>query len=55
MCHLSFADLCMGVYLIVIATVDLRTRGKYYNHAIDWQTGFGCSAAGFFTVCVCAY
>ncbi|XP_046888600.1 follicle-stimulating hormone receptor [Hypomesus transpacificus] len=50
MCHLSFADLCMGVYLIVIATVDLRTRGKYYNHAIDWQTGFGCSAAGFFTV-----
>ncbi|KAM6951034.1 follicle-stimulating hormone receptor [Aplochiton taeniatus] len=50
MCHLAFAGLCMGVYLIVIATVDMRTRGHYYNHAIDWQTGLGCKAAGFFTV-----
>uniref|UniRef100_A0AAV2LF85 Thyrotropin receptor n=1 Tax=Knipowitschia caucasica TaxID=637954 RepID=A0AAV2LF85_KNICA len=50
MCHLAFADLCMGVYLAVIATVDMFTRGKYYNYAIDWQTGLGCSAAGFFTV-----
>lgn len=50
MCHLAFADLCMGIYLVVIATVDLLTHGQYYNHAIDWQTGLGCSAAGFFTV-----
>ncbi|XP_041714538.1 follicle-stimulating hormone receptor [Coregonus clupeaformis] len=50
MCHLSFADLCMGVYLLVIATVDMRTRGLYYNHAISWQTGAGCDIAGFFTV-----
>ncbi|KAF7664840.1 hypothetical protein LDENG_00163610 [Lucifuga dentata] len=50
MCHLAFADLCMGIYLVVIATVDMLTRGWYYNHAIDWQTGLGCSAAGFFTV-----
>ncbi|KAJ7987767.1 hypothetical protein DPEC_G00329920 [Dallia pectoralis] len=50
MCHLSFADLCMGVYLLVIATVDVRTRGQYYNHAISWQTGVGCEIAGFFTV-----
>uniref|UniRef100_A0A8C6U1L0 Thyrotropin receptor n=1 Tax=Neogobius melanostomus TaxID=47308 RepID=A0A8C6U1L0_9GOBI len=50
MCHLAFADLCMGVYLVVIATVDMFTRGQYYNYAIDWQTGLGCSAAGFFTV-----
>nr|NP_001117082.1 follicle-stimulating hormone receptor precursor [Salmo salar]ABH10576.1 follicle stimulating hormone receptor [Salmo salar] len=50
MCHLSFADLCMGVYLVVIATVDVRTRGLYYNHAISWQTGAGCDIAGFFTV-----
>lgn len=52
MCHLAFADLCMGIYLLVIATVDMLTHGRYYNHAIDWQTGFGCKAAGFFTVCV---
>ncbi|XP_042363740.1 LOW QUALITY PROTEIN: follicle-stimulating hormone receptor [Plectropomus leopardus] len=50
MCHLAFSDLCMGVYLVVIATVDMLTRGQYYNHAIDWQMGLGCSAAGFFTV-----
>lgn len=50
MCHLAFSDLCMGIYLVVIATVDMLTHGQYYNHAIDWQTGLGCSAAGFFTV-----
>lgn len=51
MCHLAFADLCMGVYLVVIATEDLLTQGRYHNHAVDWQMGPGCSAAGFFTVC----
>uniref|UniRef100_A0A3Q3DKE5 Follicle-stimulating hormone receptor n=1 Tax=Hippocampus comes TaxID=109280 RepID=A0A3Q3DKE5_HIPCM len=50
MCHLAFADLCMGVYLLVIAAMDTLTRGHYHNHAIDWQTGLGCEAAGFFTV-----
>ncbi|XP_075314111.1 follicle-stimulating hormone receptor [Odontesthes bonariensis] len=50
MCHLAFADLCMGIYLVVIATVDMLTHGQYYNHAIDWQMGLGCKAAGFFTV-----
>ncbi|KAK5604884.1 hypothetical protein CRENBAI_008143 [Crenichthys baileyi] len=50
MCHLAFADLCMGIYLVVIATVDMLTHGRYYNHAIDWQMSFGCKAAGFFTV-----
>ncbi|XP_034018223.1 thyrotropin receptor [Thalassophryne amazonica] len=50
MCHLAFADLCMGIYLLLIASVDLHTRGEYFNHAIDWQTGPGCGLAGFFTV-----
>ncbi|XP_006523783.1 lutropin-choriogonadotropic hormone receptor isoform X3 [Mus musculus] len=50
MCNLSFADFCMGLYLLLIASVDSQTKGQYYNHAIDWQTGSGCSAAGFFTV-----
>uniref|UniRef100_A0A4W6ETU8 Thyrotropin receptor n=1 Tax=Lates calcarifer TaxID=8187 RepID=A0A4W6ETU8_LATCA len=38
MCHLAFADLY------------LRTRGYYSQHAIEWQTGPGCSAAGFLSV-----
>ncbi|KAL4612983.1 follicle-stimulating hormone receptor-like isoform X1 [Arapaima gigas] len=50
MCHLAFADLCMGIYLLLIATVDTRTRSHYYNHGIEWQTGPGCATAGFFTV-----
>lgn len=50
MCHLAFADLCMGIYLLLIASVDLHTRAEYFNHAIDWQTGPGCALAGFFTV-----
>uniref|UniRef100_A0A8C6U5W1 Thyrotropin receptor n=1 Tax=Neogobius melanostomus TaxID=47308 RepID=A0A8C6U5W1_9GOBI len=50
MCHLAFADLCMGIYLLLIASVDLHTKAEYFNHAIDWQTGPGCGLAGFFTV-----
>ncbi|KAJ8365383.1 hypothetical protein SKAU_G00142140 [Synaphobranchus kaupii] len=50
MCHLAFADLCMGIYLFVIACVDIHTKSRYYNYGIDWQTGPGCGAAGFFTV-----
>ncbi|KAM8946507.1 follicle-stimulating hormone receptor [Pelodytes ibericus] len=50
MCNLAFADLCMGIYLLLIASVDIKTKSQYYNYAIDWQTGTGCDAAGFFTV-----
>lgn len=50
MCHLAFADLCMGIYLLLIASVDLHTQAEYFNHAIDWQTGPGCGLAGFFSV-----
>uniref|UniRef100_A0A4X2LDL2 Thyrotropin receptor n=1 Tax=Vombatus ursinus TaxID=29139 RepID=A0A4X2LDL2_VOMUR len=50
MCNLAFADFCMGIYLLLIASVDVYTRSEYYNYAIDWQTGSGCNAAGFFTV-----
>ncbi|KAG9484480.1 hypothetical protein GDO78_010058 [Eleutherodactylus coqui] len=50
MCNLSFADFCMGIYLLLIASVDIKTKSQYYNYAIDWQAGAGCDAAGFFTV-----
>ncbi|XP_066553006.1 follicle-stimulating hormone receptor isoform X2 [Amia ocellicauda] len=50
MCNLAFADLCMGVYLLLIAAEDIHTKSQYYNYGIDWQTGPGCSATGFFTV-----
>nr|XP_028580861.1 follicle-stimulating hormone receptor-like [Podarcis muralis] len=50
MCNLAFADLCTGIYLLLIAVKDIQTKSQYYNYAIDWQTGAGCKAAGFFTV-----
>ncbi|XP_046884592.1 lutropin-choriogonadotropic hormone receptor [Hypomesus transpacificus] len=50
MCHLAFADFCIAIYLLMIASVDLRTSGHYSTHAIEWQTGPGCSVAGFLSV-----
>uniref|UniRef100_A0A3B5B1B9 Thyrotropin receptor n=1 Tax=Stegastes partitus TaxID=144197 RepID=A0A3B5B1B9_9TELE len=49
-CNLAFADLCMGLYLMLIAFMDFHSRQEYYNHATDWQTGPGCGIAGFLTV-----
>lgn len=39
MCNLAFADFCMGLYLIMIAIMDVRSIGDYFNHAIYWQRG----------------
>lgn len=50
MMNLAFADFCTGVYMAMLAVQDARTAGVYYNHAVDWQTGWGCSAAGFLAV-----
>ncbi|XP_041666275.1 thyrotropin receptor-like [Cheilinus undulatus] len=48
--HLAFADFCMGLYLLLIASVDLYTRSQYYQYAIAWQTGSGCKLAGTLSV-----
>ncbi|XP_070706264.1 thyrotropin receptor-like [Pempheris klunzingeri] len=48
--HLAFADFCMGVYLLLIASVDLYTHSHYYHYAVAWQTGSGCSLAGTLSV-----
>ncbi|XP_045065860.1 LOW QUALITY PROTEIN: lutropin-choriogonadotropic hormone receptor-like [Coregonus clupeaformis] len=50
MCNLAFADLCMGVYLLLIAAMDYHSRNEYYNYSTDWQMGTGCGVAGFLTV-----
>lgn len=48
--HLALADFCMGMYLLLLASVDLYTRSHYYHYAIAWQTGGGCSLAGTLSV-----
>jgi hypothetical protein len=34
----------------MLAIEDLWTSNEYYNHAVEWQTGWGCRVAGFITV-----
>ncbi|XP_054745643.1 thyrotropin receptor [Anastrepha obliqua] len=48
--HLAFADLCLGLYLLLIAAIDAHSMGAYFNYAYDWQYGAGCKVAGFLTV-----
>ncbi|KAE8748517.1 GPA2/GPB5 Receptor, partial [Frankliniella occidentalis] len=45
MCHLAFADLCMGLYLLLLAAMDLRSHGEYFNYACAWQLSI-------YTLCV---
>ncbi|CAG9811298.1 unnamed protein product [Chironomus riparius] len=49
-CNLAFADLCIGVYLFLIALIDLYSTNEYFNYAFDWQYGIGCKSAGFLNV-----
>lgn len=39
MCHLACADICMGFYLLLLASMDLHSMGLYFNFAFDWQLG----------------
>uniref|UniRef100_A0A0N5C195 G_PROTEIN_RECEP_F1_2 domain-containing protein n=1 Tax=Strongyloides papillosus TaxID=174720 RepID=A0A0N5C195_STREA len=50
MMNLSLADLLTGCYLIILAIMDYLTANEYYNHAVEWQTGWGCMVAGFLSV-----
>lgn len=50
MCNLAFADFCMGLYLFLIAAIDARGVGNYFNYAVKWQLEGGCQVAGFLTV-----
>ncbi|XP_050505905.1 lutropin-choriogonadotropic hormone receptor-like isoform X4 [Diabrotica virgifera virgifera] len=49
-CNLAFADFCMGLYLLLIASMDFHSVGEYFNFAYNWQYGIGCQIAGFLTV-----
>ena len=53
MCNLAFADFCMGIYLFLIAVTDLRTEGKYFNYAIDWQEGMHDVHVSCLSFCSC--
>jgi hypothetical protein len=44
--NLSLADLLMGVYLMVLATHDLRYRGTYLQEDREWRDSWGCDVIG---------
>ena len=44
--NLAVADLLMGVYLLTIAIMDVRWRGVYFRHDINWRSGLGCQIVG---------
>ena len=44
--NLAVADLLMGVYLLTIAIMDVRWRGVYFRHDINWRSGMGCQIVG---------
>lgn len=50
MCNLAFANLCMGVFLCMLASADLYSLGEYQNFAIRWQYRAGCRVAGFVSI-----
>ena len=50
MCNLAFADLSLGVYLLMLASIDLHTMGVYFARAITWQNEGGCQVAGFLAI-----
>lgn len=45
--HLSFADLFMGIYLIIIAAADTYYRDTYVWDEYDWRKSPACEIAGF--------
>ena len=49
-CNLAVADLCMGIYLGLLAVVDASTRGNFRSYGVEWQLSDGCKTAGFLAV-----
>ena len=44
--NLNLSDLLMGIYLIIMAYEDLRTRGVYGEHHDCWMKCLPCKVAG---------
>lgn len=45
--HLSFSDLLMGIYLIIVAVADTFYRGSYVWDELKWRGSAACKVAGF--------
>lgn len=48
--NLAIADLCLGIYLLILCILDVATRGEFSVVALDWQYSVGAKVAGFLAV-----
>ncbi|XP_064078759.1 relaxin receptor 1-like isoform X2 [Macrobrachium nipponense] len=48
--NLAVADLCTGVYLLVMASKDLQFRSEYHEHAYYWMSSWQCTITGVLAV-----
>ncbi len=44
--NLGMSDFLMGVYMLIVASVDVHYRGTYIIHADDWRSSALCTLAG---------
>ena len=45
--YLSIVDCLIGIYLIIITTIDCHYRGIYVGYEIFWRSNFGCKISSF--------
>jgi len=48
--NLAIADFLMGVYLVIIASMDMKWKGEYFKHDIEWRSGVGCRITGMISM-----
>ncbi|XP_038052702.1 uncharacterized protein LOC119725369 [Patiria miniata] len=48
--NLAMSDFLMGVYMVIIATVDAIKKEEYYLTATEWRNSALCKAAGVISV-----
>ena len=48
--NLGLADFLMGVYLLIIASVDVYYRGRYIFYDVSWRSSVLCRVAGFLSM-----
>ena len=48
--NLAIADFLMGLYLIIIASVDIKWKGEYFKHDVEWRSGVGCQITGILSL-----
>lgn len=48
--NLAVADFLMGVYLLIIAVMDVKWKGEYFKHDITWRSGIGCQITGMISM-----